>query len=124
MRDYREMPIHKDNNKLLALPIAEPREWAVFKFAFLAYQLGLKSEQILHIVQHSPDKELAENTLQKARDPNDYEYNNFDACRDGIMAFFKYTRIKPREGYTETSLADKLPRRYRVPSIYDYKSNK
>ncbi|KAL9082812.1 MAG: hypothetical protein Q9165_008771 [Trypethelium subeluteriae] len=95
MRDYREMPIQRLDDNLLALPTLERNESVVFRFALLAHRLGLKSKIISDLIANSPGQNIVNNGPDKQQ--------------SGIRV-------------TEPTL--RPPRRCGIPNTGDYKADK
>lgn len=91
MRHFRQMAKEPKRNKLKAKPRVERANEAVLvEFGALAFKLGFDSDQIHLLRKRSPDREIARQTLFRARDPRHYEYNDatFESHVSQIMDLF------------------------------------
>lgn len=75
MRHYPKMA--KDTSALLAKPNSEKADEIVtYEMAILARQLGFDSPQIQELIEQSPDRQIAQTALLKARKPDRYQYDS------------------------------------------------
>lgn len=92
IRHYPLMPPDpKNNNELLAkLARAKPDKRIIFEIAELARQLGFASPEISTLINSSPDHQIAQSALLKARKPGRYRYDRqqFDILVNQIVNLF------------------------------------
>ncbi|KAJ6018994.1 hypothetical protein N7522_001061 [Penicillium canescens] len=79
MRHYPSLfqkPPRKDGKDPMAKPNREVVEpMILYDMAVLAKRLGFHSPQIEQLIQQSPDRQIAQDALLKARRPDRYQYN-------------------------------------------------
>ncbi|TRX87935.1 hypothetical protein FHL15_011167 [Xylaria flabelliformis] len=104
----------------------EADEMTMFRYASLAYTLGFWSQEVLAILERSPDREIARRACLTARLPGAYEFKNLDGCADQIAAVFSEARVtRNDEGSTYGQGGSfKPPYRSGMPSPYHLKLDK
>lgn len=91
MRWYPEMAKDEQSHTLKAKPTrAKADENSIHEMAVLARKLGFRSEHINNILKQSPDRQIAQAALLKARKPDRYRYDSevFDSLVDRITDIF------------------------------------
>ncbi|ODM24145.1 hypothetical protein SI65_01735 [Aspergillus cristatus] len=91
MRWYPEMAKDEQSHTLKAKPTrAKADENSIHDMAVLARKLGFRSEHIKDILKQSPDRQIAQAALLKARKPDRYQYDSdvFDSLVDRITDLF------------------------------------
>ena len=69
----------------------------LYEVTSVLYQLGFSSDKILAQLQISPDKAIARNAFQKARDPERYRYPDLDDLVGQLTRLFSRARLIPLE---------------------------
>ncbi|KAI0534967.1 hypothetical protein GGR58DRAFT_504754 [Xylaria digitata] len=82
----------------------DPRRWC--GIATLAAKVGFESDEISHLIASDPDREIARETLLKARDPEYFGYDEsaFEGYVTQLVSIFSLAREKPRVDSTPVML--------------------
>lgn len=76
MRHYPKLSKQPQKTDVMAKPTREVVEpMVLYDMAVLAKRLGFQSPQIEQLIQQSPDREIAQDALVRARQPDRYRYN-------------------------------------------------
>ncbi|KAJ5346216.1 hypothetical protein N7452_004220 [Penicillium brevicompactum] len=76
MRHYPKLSKKSPKKGLTAKPNSERVEpMILYEMAVLAKRLGFQSPQIEQLIQESPDRQIAQDALSRARRPDRYQYN-------------------------------------------------
>lgn len=97
MRYYPQMPREPKRQNRLAKPAnATADECVVFNMACLASRLGFHSDEITELSSRCPDRLIALRTLQQARKPGLFEYDEsiLESLIDTIVRCFSVARRK------------------------------
>ncbi|BCR83589.1 uncharacterized protein ACHE_10991S [Aspergillus chevalieri] len=122
MRWYPEMAKDEQSHTLKAKPTrARADENSIHDMAVLARKLGFRSEHIKNILKQSPDRQIAQAALLKARKPDRYYYdsNVFDSFVDRITDLFSLAIPYENQPIAESVVgrAVKLTDRCGPPSV-------
>ncbi|KAJ5940479.1 hypothetical protein N7516_000647 [Penicillium verrucosum] len=106
MRHYLKMAKEPENQDdvVKAWEKADPR--ILYDLAVLARRLGFRSDRIKSLLKQSPDRQIAREALLKARDHEQYKYDNdvFDSLVDRVAECFQQAsplNCDPERGLTD-----------------------